>query len=98
MTRDGNLASISSAFEGLWLALVTLTSVGYGRISPVTPFGKMIAVFAMIFGSFYYAMPLFIVGGSFYGQWKQELNREIERAKQMGYVTCHCESNLYIDL
>jgi len=75
VTLDGALTQIPSSFEGLWLALVTITTVGYGRITPQTVPGRLIAVLAMIFGSCYLAMPLFIVGGSFYQCWKKHFDR-----------------------
>lgn len=35
-------ASIISLKDALWYSVVTLTTVGYGDLSPVTPFGKII--------------------------------------------------------
>merc|ERR1711988_197397 len=66
------MGMIPSAFEGVWLALVSLTSVGYGRLYPKTWPGRCISIFSMLFGSFYLAMPLYIIGGSFYQTWKKE--------------------------
>jgi voltage-gated potassium channel len=34
----------------LWWAAATITTVGYGDIYPVTPAGRIIAVFTMIVG------------------------------------------------
>ncbi|KAJ8601240.1 hypothetical protein CTAYLR_003247 [Chrysophaeum taylorii] len=63
------VASLSSALDGFWLSLVTMTSVGFGRITPTTAAGRCVMVFAMIFGQFYLAMPLTIVGSQFYKLW-----------------------------
>jgi voltage-gated potassium channel len=35
---------------GVWWSIVTLTTVGYGDISPSTPEGRVLAVFIMFFG------------------------------------------------
>ncbi|MCI5165106.1 MAG: potassium channel protein [Candidatus Electrothrix sp. GM3_4] len=36
--------------SGIWWSIVTLTTVGYGDISPATPAGRVLAVFVMFFG------------------------------------------------
>ncbi|MYA12826.1 MAG: ion transporter [Gemmatimonadetes bacterium] len=40
----------SSVFDGLWWAVVTLTTVGYGDIQPVTAGGRILATVAMFAG------------------------------------------------
>ena len=35
---------------GIWLAVVTATTVGYGDITPVTPAGRLVAVVLMLGG------------------------------------------------
>lgn len=37
-------------FDALWWTIVTITTVGYGDISPVTSVGRIIAILLMIFG------------------------------------------------
>ncbi|MCI5161700.1 MAG: potassium channel protein [Candidatus Electrothrix sp. AX5] len=36
--------------SGIWWSIVTLTTVGYGDISPATPAGRVLAVLVMFFG------------------------------------------------
>jgi voltage-gated potassium channel len=42
--------------DGLWWALVTLTTVGYGDIAPITAAGRAVAVMTMIFGMIAYSL------------------------------------------
>ena len=36
--------------QAMWWAIVTLGTVGYGDVVPVTPLGKLVSVFAIIIG------------------------------------------------
>ncbi len=54
--------SINSLADGFWWALVTLTTVGYGDISPVTSIGRVIGGSLMIAGMFTLALFAGIVG------------------------------------
>ena len=42
-TAEGS--GIRSFGDALWYSLITITTVGYGDLSPVTPFGRLIGVF-----------------------------------------------------
>ncbi len=42
--------------DGLWWAFVTLTTVGYGDIVPITAGGRIVAVITMIFGIVVYSL------------------------------------------
>ena len=52
--------------DAIWTMIVTMTTVGYGGFFPLQPLGKIVALVAALFGSFYMAMPLTIVGSKFY--------------------------------
>ncbi|RMF03371.1 MAG: two pore domain potassium channel family protein, partial [Alphaproteobacteria bacterium] len=42
--------------DGLWWAFVTLTTVGYGDMVPVTDAGRIVAVLTMVFGIAVYSL------------------------------------------
>jgi voltage-gated potassium channel len=48
--RSAPGASITTFPEALWWAFVTVTTVGYGDLSPITDQGRIIAVFLMLGG------------------------------------------------
>lgn len=57
--------------QGLWWAVVTLTTVGYGDVVPVTVGGKMLGGVVMLFGLAMFALPIGIVATAF----AQEVHR-----------------------
>lgn len=57
---------IRDMLDAIWTMIVTMTTVGYGGFFPLQSQGKIVALIAALFGSFYMAMPLTIVGSKFY--------------------------------
>jgi len=53
---------INSIADGLWWGLVTLTTVGYGDVSPSTPLGRILGGVLMIGGMFTLALFAGVVG------------------------------------
>lgn len=68
--------SFPNAVYGIWVVMISFTSVGYGEIYPETSLGKMLAVFVMIFGAFWMALPLTLLGAKFYACYKQDKKNE----------------------
>ncbi len=54
-------SGFTSIPQSVYWAIVTITTVGYGDISPVTPLGKLIASFIMLMGYGIIAVPTGIV-------------------------------------
>ena len=51
--------------DAMWWAVVTLTTVGYGDVVPITPLGKIIAGLTAIMGFTLLALPVGIIATSF---------------------------------
>ncbi|HPF51068.1 MAG TPA: ion transporter [Draconibacterium sp.] len=58
---EGEAHGFTSIPRGIYWAIVTLTTVGYGDISPQTPFGQFMASIVMIMGYAIIAVPTGIV-------------------------------------
>jgi len=54
-----------NAFSGLWWAISTVTTVGYGDIYPVTGLGKILGAFIAILGVGFVAVPTSILSAGF---------------------------------
>jgi len=62
----------------LWWAVVTVTTVGYGDLSPQSAPGKVVAAITMVVGVLTLAMPMGVIGNNFTAVW-----REFEMDKRM---------------
>lgn len=51
--------------QAMWWAIVTLGTVGYGDVVPVTPLGKFVSVFAIVVGFAMIALPVAIISSAF---------------------------------
>jgi voltage-gated potassium channel len=54
----------SSIFESLWWSIVTLTTVGYGDVYPITVGGRMFTFFILLIGLAIVAIPTGIISSS----------------------------------
>ena len=74
--------------SSMWWAIVTLTTVGYGDVFPVTPLGKVFAAIIAILGIGMFALPTGILGASFV----EELEKQrLEKNKETEVIICnHC--------
>ena len=50
----------------MWWAIITLTTVGYGDVTPVTPFGRVIAGLVAVVGLMMFALPTAILGAGWF--------------------------------
>jgi len=61
--------------RSIYWAIVTITTVGYGDISPQTPVGQFIAGLAMIFGYAIIAVPTGIIGAELINEFQERDRR-----------------------
>ena len=76
--RDHLNLIITDIRNSLWWAIVTMTTVGYGDITPQTELGQALASLAMIFGYATIAIPTGIISAE-YTTMKQTINKIVCR-------------------
>ena len=63
--HDAQPDQFENAFSGLWWAVATLTTVGYGDIYPITPLGRVLGAIIAILGIGMVAVPTSILSSGF---------------------------------
>ncbi|MDH3475148.1 MAG: cyclic nucleotide-gated ion channel/potassium channel family protein [Rhodospirillales bacterium] len=66
--RAAQPEAFGSIPSAMWWAIATLTTVGYGDVTPVTPLGRAIGGLVMLFGLAMFALPIAIVASGFAGE------------------------------
>ena len=72
---------MTSISDAVWWALVTVTTVGYVDLYPVTTQGKIIVSFLMIIGIMVLGLFISTLGSSFVETWidkKERINKRLE--------------------
>ncbi len=63
--HDAQPDAFRNAFSGLWWAVATLTTVGYGDIYPITPVGRILGALIALLGIGMVAIPTSILSSGF---------------------------------
>jgi voltage-gated potassium channel len=83
--------AFSSIPDSLWWAVITLTSVGYGDVVPVTTLGKFVGGVISILGVGIIALPTGFISAGF----KEKLSARKEEKVERNINTCpHCGKEL----
>ena len=87
--HDAQPDVFENAFSGLWWAIATLTTVGYGDIYPITFLGKIISAVIALLGIGMVAVPTRIISAGF----SEELEEQKNEDKNYRYCP-HCGEKL----
>ena len=86
--------TFQTPFAGLWWAVVTMTTVGYGDVVPKSTLGKIIGSACAIEGLLMLAMPLAIIATKFNAHYQkmkdiQKFNKIFPRKTQNNQLECN---------
>lgn len=81
---EGPQNGFSNIPQSMYWAIVTITTVGYGDISPHTALGQAIAALAMICGYAIIAVPTGIIGAEILQEFKLDGTRKHNNSKRCG--------------
>jgi voltage-gated potassium channel len=76
--------------DSMWWALATLTTVGFGDVTPITPLGKLFGALVMIIGIGIIALPAGILASSFseiLRRRQQEFRLSVKKAMEDGEIS-----------
>jgi voltage-gated potassium channel len=76
LEHEAQPEAFSSIPHSMWWAVVTLTTVGYGDIYPITPAGKFVAAIILIFSIGLFAVPAGILASGFTQEEISDLREE----------------------
>ena len=88
--KDAQPDKFGSIPEAMWWAVATLTTVGYGDVTPITAMGKIFGALITIIGIGTGALPSGILASGFSDQLKRRKNayeNELSLAMQDGIIT-----------
>jgi voltage-gated potassium channel len=70
--HDAQPETFSSIPHAMWWSIITLTTVGYGDVYPITGLGKILAAFIALLGIGMFALPTGILGAAFVEEMKSK--------------------------
>ena len=88
--KDAQPDKFGSIPEAMWWAIATLTTIGYGDVTPITGMGKFFGAIIAIIGIGVVALPSGILASGFTDQLKRrqaEYENEFSKALQDGVIT-----------
>lgn len=74
---------LSSFLDALWWAVSTVTTVGYGDVTPVTSFGKILGIFLMLSGVSIYVAFTGVFAGTLLAPETKLIDSEVRQIKKV---------------
>lgn len=81
---DGVPSTVASIPDGFWFSVVTMTTVGYGDITPKTALGRIVGMVGSIVGIMVLAVPISVISLNFHEKYDaQERRSEQKHASKL---------------
>ncbi|KAG1780558.1 hypothetical protein EV702DRAFT_964112 [Suillus placidus] len=87
INSDGDATQFQSIPAAAWFVLVTITTVGYGEITPRSVLGRLITVPLLAFGLLLIALPSFVLGREFSLAWEQMADNGVSLCSAFQNIT-----------
>ena len=88
--HDAQPEKFGSIIDALWWGVITLATVGYGDVYPITPAGKLLGGIMALLGIGMFAIPAGIIGSGFV----EEMSKKREGQKDQA-ICPHCGKNIH---
>jgi len=75
---DGTQSPFESIPESMWWTIITMCTVGYGDVWPITFAGQLVAIAAMFVGLLVLSLPITIIGANFDELYRQQRTKDEE--------------------
>ncbi len=86
LAEHGTNPDLTTLADAIWWALVTLTTVGYGDISPMTPIGRVVGGAMMVVGMITLALFAGIVGNTMLSSVMRVREEQFRMSSSMNHV------------
>lgn len=80
LERDIN-PQVNSFFDAFYWAMITITTVGYGDIFPITFYGRVLSIFMIILGTGFFLAYVALLTAVFVNLEKNELEEEVAKLR-----------------
>jgi len=87
--RDAQPKAFSSIPAALWWTVITMTTIGYGDVYPITLAGKILASFTAILGIGMLAIPTGLLGAGFIEEFHKRKTKTETRCPHCGKIIEH---------